>query len=345
MFNPGDHVFGKYRILNVLKPGSFGHVYIVENYGIGRVSVLKIVLAANPTSLKELIEAYSQNLCQHENILKILASEIIDLGNGTAPSPAIAMELEYVQDGSLQDRLEQGYLSLKQSVVLIKDTLHALEFAHAKNIIHGDVKPNNMFIGTRGARLADFGLAKNANLAGAPRANNTFYVSHGAPELFNGSEIDRQTDVFAAGITLYRAVNNLADWHTYVTSADPSGAKMKNGTLISDIGYRPEVPTKLRKIINKACAADQSKRYQSCAEFRQALESLYFSSEWERISPTEWVSDVPGRNEQLTLKTGSRYSVEYKMNGRKKQAHCATFDSMKEAEDYFYMFLKQHTIE
>lgn len=255
------------------------------------------------------------------------------------------MELEYVQDGSLQDRLEQGYMPLKQSVVAIKDILHALEFAHAKNIVHGDVKPSNMFIGTRGARLADFGLAKNANLIGAPRANNTFYVTHGAPELFSGSEIDRQTDVYATGITLFRAVNNLPDWHTHVISADPSGAKMQSGDLISEIGYRPEVPTKLRKTINRACARDRSKRYQSCAEFRKALESLYFSSEWKRISPTEWISDVPGRNERLTLKTGVRHAIEYKMNGRKKQANCATFNSMKEAEEHLYSFLKQNTIE
>ena len=119
---------------------------------MGRNSVIKRVPAKDPAIMKELIEAYSAHLCNHDNVVHIYACEIAQVFDKSgAQVPGIVMELEDVVSGSLQNAIASGYIPFRQSVKVVKDVLYAVQYAHTKQIIHGDIKPDNIFIGPNGA--------------------------------------------------------------------------------------------------------------------------------------------------------------------------------------------------
>ncbi len=346
MYNVNDNVLGKYNIKEVMKPGSFGAVYRVHNYAIDRHSVLKIVRADDPAYLKELIESYAQNSCKHDRIVTIHACEIIDFpisAGGTIP--AVAMELEWIGGGTWGSAIEAGYLPIAKSARYATDALYGLQYAHSNGVIHGDVKPDNIFITPQGAKLADFGLAKLGRLMpGQDRAQAMFYKTHGAPEQFGTADIDRKTDVFAMGMTLFRSVNNITDWQHRVASVRDADQAMLAGRLKDKIGYSPEVPKKIRIIINKACNADPAQRYDSCAEFRQALEKLRFIAHWIKDGD-EFRSLLNGRDEKIALLTRrTDYEVEYRSNGRRLNANCASFADKNEAYAHLFRYVYENTV-
>ncbi|SEC58572.1 Serine/threonine protein kinase [Rhizobiales bacterium GAS191] len=346
MVSVGDILYGKYQVTSVLQPGDFGQVFRVFNFGMGRNSVIKMVPAKDPTVMKELIEAYSAHLCNHDNVVDIYACEVAQVSDKFgALVPGIVMELEDVAAGSLQNAITSGHMPLRQSVKLIKDVLYAVQFAHSKQIIHGDIKPDNIFIGPHGAKLADFGLAKNNNLIGITRAQKSFYVTHGAPELFAGNDIDASSDIFAAGMTLYRAANNIVDWQAYVFGVANANVYLQKGTLIKKLGYSHELPSALRKIVNKACAPLPNLRFKSCSSFREALEKLRFQSEWKKVAPDQWVSDLPGRCESVQLIVRSKvFEVEYKLNGRRQSKHCAQLAVRRDADAFMHRIIAETTL-
>src|SRR5262249_16027868 len=123
-------------------------------------------------------------------------------------------------------------------------------------------------IGTR-AKLSDFGLATNA--ASSLTASGAGSPVYCAPEAINDNKTTAQTDIFAAGITLFQMANNISNLGALVPSLDI----IKLGRVISSVGYKGYVPRRLRYICNKACAIDPAKRYSSADEMRQALERLH----------------------------------------------------------------------
>jgi len=346
MYKVGDRILGKYEILEMMKPGSFGAVFRVHNYAIDRQSVVKIVRADDPTYLKELIESYAQYSCKHDKIVEIHACEIIEFqAPGAAATPAVAMELEWIPGGTWGGAIEKNYVPISVSCGYASDVLFGLQFAHTNEVIHGDVKPDNVFLTAQGAKLADFGLSKLAKLPGRNRAQDLFYRTHGAPEQHLSSDIDRRTDVFATGMTLFRSVNNITDWQGRVAAVRDSENAMKKGILKDKIGYSDEVPRKIRGIINRACHPNPDLRYASCAEFRQALDQLRFNAHWVK-NGSRFTSVTKGREEQIAILTRrADYEVEYKLNGRRVNAKCASFANLKEAEAYQKRYLYDNTVE
>jgi eukaryotic-like serine/threonine-protein kinase len=345
VFKVGENILGKYIIKTVLKPGNFGTVFIVHNYGIDRVSVLKIAVVGDPTSFKEVLEAYIHNLCSHDHILKIYSAEIIDVNTPAGPKPAVAMELEYADGGTLSNLMGQSYLPIRDSIRHTIDCLFALEFAHSKDIVHGDMKPDNVLISNGKIKIADFGLSKNSNLVGPQRPNSQFYRTHGAPELFLGGDIGRATDVFAASMTLFRLANNIVDWHGVVDSIPNHEELSKTGLLINRLGFSPEVPRRLRQVIKKACAPDPKNRFQNCTEFRNALSKLVCKSVWRCTGPNEWISDQKGRVEVLSIETSKGiWELVYTLNGRRKGEVCKPFQTPDEAIKAQNQFLYENTL-
>lgn len=345
MFEVGENILGKYLIQSELKPGNFGKVFIVHNFGLNQKSVLKVAEVDDPNSFKEIIEAYSQNLCNHEHILKIFTAEVIQVATPDGQRPAIAMELEFADGGSVSDRIAKQYVPLKESVEILIDCLFALEFSHSKEIIHGDIKPDNILFAKGKVKIADFGLAKHGALAGPQRAKNSFYKTHGAPELYRGAEIDRSTDVFAAGMTLFRLVNNIVDWHGMVCGLPNCDEMTMTGALVEKIGFKPEVPRSIRRIISKACAADPANRFKNCADFRNALTKLKFRSVWRPLERSEWLSDQVGNEEWLGVtKIRDGWELTYKVNGRRKSSLCSAFPTYAEAERAQLRFMYDRTL-
>jgi hypothetical protein len=147
----------------------------------------------------------------------------------------------------------------------------------------------------------------------------------------NGYEFTARSDVYAAGLTLLRAVNNMAGWG-HAWRDDVSFARdIANGDVPARIGHREWVPRALKLILNRACAKDPDRRYQRAADFRQALEGLPLTRSWTRSSQDEWTCQHDGRTEILRYVPSRHHGVEYLVAGRRKTEHCSMWDTEREA--------------
>lgn len=343
MFSVGDNVAGKYIIEKQLTPGQFGSVFLAHNYAMNRHSFLKLVPCKDPSFLKELVEAYSQN-CNHPNVGRIYSAEVMDLADPEGSSVFVLMEQEFLEGNTLQSLIENGYTPLSESVRCLIGTLHALEYLQGNGITHGDVKPNNIMVVDGTSKLVDFGLARNASLAGAPRARDEIYSSHASPEFAKTKEIDERTDIYSCGVTLFRAVNQIVDWHGLITS-NPNWKKLRdNGKLFSQVGFNPEVPRTLRRIVNRACSANANSRYQTATEFRRALDGLRFIRNWRRINVNEWFSESSDATYSLVVRDvkGGFLVVSKRNNRRIDPDHF--YSCRNEAEIYLQNYLYKNTL-
>jgi len=143
----------------------------------------------------------------------------------------------------------------------MRGALLGLQHAHAQGFLHRDIKLGNILLDGTVAKLSDFGLATapGAELTGSARG----YRTHLPPEYFAARSTTPLTDIYAAGVTLFRIVSNIADWRAVVNAVPNLPAHIQKGTLIGRIGFEQFIPKVVQRIIRKACAADPTKRYQT----------------------------------------------------------------------------------
>ena len=182
-----------------LESGAFGVVWLVTDDGLGVDRALKVISLAGCASPDEtLTEARIMAQLSHPNIVKVHEVGMLD-------ADRLYICMDYEPGGSVADRLGDSWLPITQAVALACDSLRGLAHAHQNGVTHGDIKPANILIGARAeGKLSDFGLARGMGMV--PPADKV-YLTHAAPEVFNGVDPDDLTDVYAAGVTLYRMLN------------------------------------------------------------------------------------------------------------------------------------------
>jgi len=322
---------GKYQILQSLGGGSFGRVYRVRDHALGREVALKIVPTTNADALKALVEAQAQNLCKHDNCVHVASADVQDIQGELS----VLIEMEYVANGSLQAKLEESFISCAESVRCISQILYALEFAHAKGVLHRDVKPGNILLGVPHTKLSDFGIAYDLSRPDA--GYNIAYSPHASPQVAAGEPPQKADDVFGAGMTLFRSANNYADWESVRAALPDWRASVRKGSLITDIGFQSFVPKPLQKIIKLACHPNPEKRYSSCLEFRQALEKLRFIHSWEKDALGNWYS----ANEVIAV---DGFQVVHRVSGRRRVVNCRKFRTHRDANEFAISLVVDSTL-
>jgi serine/threonine-protein kinase len=319
-FQPGDIVLNKYEIIRPLGSGQFGDVFYVINRNLGRQSALKLVRVANPIEHRAVVEAQAQNLCGHDHVVKILTADVFD--------GAVLIEMEYLEGGSLADRLHGEFVPVIETIGYLKQILFALEHAHNRGIVHRDVKPGNIMLTGAIAKLSDFGTVIHPE--SGVKVTELFYRPHASPEAINNMEFSAASDVFAAGMTLLRAVNNMTGWDA-VLGSDRWPTLVKEGKLASQVGFADYTPPKLKRIIKKAINPIVADRYQTAAALRQELERLRPARRWVRLNDNEWICTVEGKEERASLQLGINPTVEYTIGGRRRRSDCKRYDTEREA--------------
>ncbi|NTG27197.1 serine/threonine protein kinase [Agrobacterium rhizogenes] len=319
-FQPGQIVLNKYEIIRQLGSGQFGDVFHVVNRNLGRESALKLIRVANPVEHRAVVEAQAQSLCGHDHVVKVLTADVFD--------GAVLIEMEYLDGGSLADRLQQEFVPVIETIGYMKQILFALEHAHNRGIIHRDVKPGNIMLTGGIARLSDFGTVIHPE--SGVSVTDMFYKPHASPEALNNREFSPASDVFAAGMTLLRAVNNMTGWDAVLGSASWQ-ALVKEGKLANQIGFADHVPSKLKRIIRKATNPIVGERYPTAAALRQELERLRPARRWNRLNDDEWTCIFQGREERAIFQSGIKPSVEYTIGGRRQRKDCQSYRTEREA--------------
>ncbi len=331
----------KYEIINHLGNGYFSNVYLANDRALNAKKAIKVLDVPDPNNfIKGFEEAQILNKCKHKHIVKVNEANIYDLSGKLK----VIIDMEYIDGGSLESLISKQFISVTEASNYIIDILFGLEFAHNQGVLHRDVKPANIMISNNSAKLSDFGLSTEVGsiLEGSPKG----YKTHLAPEYFTTRKTTELTDVFAVGITLFRIINNISNWHKTINNVKSFYDKIVTGNLIKAIGYVPYVPKKMKRIINKACQADIKKRFQSSLKMRQALEKLSPSISWKEINRKNWNGTCckSGMKHEICLYVNRTYvKVDINKNNRRSTKDCMQFRSMSKAYKYMYSHIAETT--
>jgi serine/threonine protein kinase len=260
---------GNYDLIEKIAEGGMGGVFRARNRETGEIVAIKIMpahMAANPVLLKRFEQEFrAASRMDHPNIVRAL-----DFGSGVTPF----LVMEFVEGESLGQKIERdGKMPEAEAIRIIAQVAQGLHRAHKQNLIHRDVKPDNILLRPDGvAKLADLGLVKETdtdlNLTKTGRGLGTPHFM--APEQFrNAKNADIRCDIYSLGATLYMMVTGELPFR----SNGPLDAWMKKiqNDLTPPRRLVPSLSERIDWAIMRAMSADPDKRPTTCREFVEDL--------------------------------------------------------------------------
>ena len=305
----------KHQIIRHLGAGAFGNVYLARNIISGQEQALKIIEADFSDDLdKQIQEIKNLAVCNSDYVVKLNEADLITHDG----KDYIAFALEYLEQGSLENKVKISRLSFRDILKSVRDTLHALNVAHNNGIIHKDVKPANIMIGSPNYKLGDFGLSFLKDGTGS--ASNLNYLLHAAPECLNEGTADERSDIYAVGMSLFRLVIPSAFYDLDIDSMK----KWSNGSMRHNfpkyLGHPDYLPNRIRRIIDRSTAVFPKNRYQTAMEMIRDLERIQIKIDWEQdAAGDEWTGKCNlDKNHRVFIeKRKNNFYCRYKINNRK----------------------------
>lgn len=303
-------LLGRYRVERVLG-GGMGVVYVAQDTNFDRkvaVKTIRPALAPDATQARELLLRFEREKLAHERVGNHPnLVTVYDFAIYRDPEPAPYLVLEYVAGGALSDRLQQGPIPLDIALRYTADIARGLGVAHAKQIVHRDIKPGNIFLATDGrAQVGDFGIAQVGDLSG--RDDDATRRHPGTP-LYMSPEQETKpgylrptSDQYSVGLVLFEML---------------TGEMYKQLSLRQLEERLAAMPPAVAALIRKMTAADPEARYDSMAQVHREIVTIYRSLQLAlpeddyatqmifQASPQQWETPPSGSGERVATPPGA----------------------------------------
>ena len=265
---------GRYLVFEQIGKGAGGIVYRALDPAIGRELAIK-ELDLSGLSPDEALEARQRFVREARAVGNLRNDNIVFVYDFLELGDALYLVMELVPGGSLSKLMGSRPMAAAEALSIVRQVAAALDCAHAKGIVHRDIKPGNILVASEKAghgplvKVADFGIARVASqtmtltmaVLGTPR-----YM---APEQFRGSQVTAKADQFSLGVLAYQLLCGKVPFtgHSYqelqyrVQSVEPAALQEAN----------PALPAGVDRVVRKALAKDPGQRFATCGAFAEAL--------------------------------------------------------------------------
>ena len=258
---PPGTVIDRYRIIERLGRGGMGTVYRAQDTRLDREVALKFLsphLVSDPEAGDRLLaEARAAASLQHPNICVVH-----EIGETSDGQRFIAMEL--LEGETLKKRIASGPMSSDDAVAIGTQIARALGAAHARHIIHRDVKPGNVIITSDGtAKLLDFGLAKSADVTVSRPGSTPGTVAYMSPEQVSGERVDHRSDLWSLGVVMYEMIAGRRPFRGGSDRVILQAILHDDPELLSEVGNT--VPAHVDGVVQRLLSRQPAERYDSAS--------------------------------------------------------------------------------
>lgn len=272
MLTAGMFVADRYEIIEKIGAGGMSDVYKARDHILGRFVAIKVLKQEFSEDVnfvtKFRTEAQSAAGLEHPNIVNIY-----DVGSESGIHYIV---MEYVEGVTLKTYIEKkGQLTYKEAVSIAIQVGRGIEAAHAKHIIHRDIKPQNILISTEGkAKVTDFGIARAVS-------NNTISadvmgsVHYSSPEQARNGFVDGKSDIYSLGIVMYEMVTGRVPFDGETTVA--VAIQHLQEEMVAPSAYAPNLPVSLEKVILKCTQKSPDRRYAAISDLLIDLKKVLIS--------------------------------------------------------------------
>ena len=298
MIDKGYLLGERYRIIDTLGEGGMANVYLAEDIILQRkvaVKILRLDLQNEPqTQARFQREALATSELSHPNIVSVL-----DVGTDHGLP---YMVMEYVDGPDLKEYIRQNApLDLHEVIRIMDQILSAVALAHKHNVIHRDLKPQNILMDKRGnIKIADFGIAVALNHSSVTQTNSVMgSVHYMSPEQTRGGLVTKQSDIYSLGIILYELITGTVPFN----GDTPVSIALKHAQEpIPSIRKKDQsVPQALENVVLKATAKDPRDRYATAQAMQADLDS---SLDPERADEPVFVPNHGNNNDKTIVLPG-----------------------------------------
>lgn len=261
MLNVGVIIGERYEVVSRIGSGGMADVYKAKDHKLNRfvaMKVLKPEFSADTNFIRKFQrEAQAAAGLAHPNVVNVF-----DVGEDQGVN-YIVMEL--VEGITLKEYIsKKGKLTIKEATSIAIQVSMGLEAAHNRNIVHRDIKPQNIIISTDGkVKVTDFGIARVAS-SNTISTNAMGSVHYSSPEQVRGGYSDFKSDIYSLGITMYEMVTGRVPFDGDTTVA--IAIKHLQDEMVPPSRYVPDLPRSLEDIILKCTQKSPDRRYSTLAE-------------------------------------------------------------------------------
>jgi serine/threonine protein kinase len=265
-----------YRLERELMGGGMSRVFVALEFALERrvaVKVLPSDLAATVSIERFRREILVSAALQHPNIVPVLSAGEAD------GLPFFIMP--YIEGASIRTRLRGGTLAVRDVVHIMRDVGRALEFAHARGVVHRDIKPDNILSAGGVAVVTDFGVAKAINAARASQTKSETTITRvgtslGTPAYMAPEQIaadpstDHRADIYSLGVTVYEMLSGEAPFRGETPQEMLSAQMTAHPAPLST--HRDDVPAALERLVFWCLEKQPDKRPQSASDIIASLD-------------------------------------------------------------------------